>query len=417
MTKKLLGTTALMAVSFVAAQEVSAAAVAPALSISGNARFQAMGVKNSAKGSSAADGDAAANPRNGVGSYGFTQTGEMRFAVAGMAKNGLEYNYLIALSGNTGSSTSVSENRIEFKGSWGALQLGDTIGAQDLMMVDAVNVIGGTGGFDGSWLDAFTQPAGVFAGDSMVGDPGDATKMSYFTPRVAGFQFGLSFTPSSRHEGAEPLTQSADTSSTVSNVITRKNFGGALNYTHAFDEVGVSATGAFLSGDSKASTEENAAKVRAYQIGGLVTYRDFQFGAGYIDNKKSTLVDSLRSLGTDAGKAWSFALGYTYEASKFTVGYQQSKTKVATGASDAKGKFWSFTADHTLAPGLGVYAEADFIRFTVPQAATGGDASVNGGTAVFASGASSAPVPTALGTPGKKSNTGSVFILGTKISF
>lgn len=416
MKKKLLGTSALVA-SLVAigADYAQAGAQVPSLSIMGNARSQAFAFSN--KGPSnlqqttGSTGFTAAsqNPRNARGlGYLFTQRGEMDFVVAGVAANGLEYNYSIVLTGDTAASTAISENRIELKGSWGTFQFGDKTGPADILMNDAANVLGATGGFDGDFSTVIATPSGVMTGDSMVPDTGTNTKAIYYTPRFAGFMLGAAFTPLDKHAGNSGISDKNNNSQMTNQGILE----GALNFTHSFEGgFGLSLTAAGIRANKTkpvSGTTFKPEKQQAWQLGTLLSYKGFQLGGGYIDNQKSGTVKGLS--GYDGGKGWSAALGYTFGDTKVAVGGQWTKQKngqtVAAGDPTGKADIYSFTVDHTLAPGLAVYAEYDYLNMRNTQATRNNfdnpaiNPGSNGGTNQVVA-----------------SNKANVGILGMKISF
>ncbi len=427
MKKKLLGTSALIAVlTATAVHSVNAdAGQAPTLSMSGNAKFQAYGFNNSKGVPLAQTNNAVARPSYGYGQgYAFTQNGELDFVVAGVATNGLEYNYTLILNGDTSSSTAIQENRIEFKGNWGTFQAGDKVGPEDILMTDAANVLGATGGFDGDFSKVINVTSGVFTGDSMVPDTATATKVAYYTPRFAGFMLAGAFTPSSSHKGNATINTNGGGAGNNPSYNNHGVSSGALNYSHEFSNgFGLSLTAAGISASSTklgnqsvnpTTSTANARTMSAWQLGGLFNYQSWQLGVGYLDNGKSGTTSNSgtngrSTAGYNGGKAWSTALGYTFGDNKVAVGYQgTTQNNGITGGQTNKGKadIYSVTADHTLAPGLGVYAEYDYLRMRIPNAALN-QLAANQFT-------NNAPSSTGNQT---SSNTASVFILGTKISF
>ncbi len=416
MKKKLLGTSALVASLVAMADYAQAAAQVPSLSIMGNARSQAFAFSNkgpsnlSATTGTAQFSAASQNPRNSRGlGYLFVQRGEMDFVVAGVAANGLEYNYSIVLTGDTAASTAISENRIELKGSWGTFQFGDKTGPADILMNDAANVLGATGGFDGDFSTVIATPSGVFTGDSMAADTGTNTKAIYYTPRFAGFMLGAAFTPLDKHAGNSPINDKNNPAQMTNQGIAE----GALNFTHSFEGgFGLSLTAAGISANKTKpvnGTTGAPEKQRAWQLGTLLSYKGFQVGGGYIDNQKTGTLKSQKNW--DGGKGWSAALGYTFGDTKVAVGGQWTKQKngqtVAAGDPTGKADIYSFTVDHTLAPGLAVYAEYDYLDLRNTQATRNNfdNPAINPGTTSN---------NTAQVVASNKANVG---IVGMKISF
>lgn len=406
MRKKLLGTSALLAMFASFAGTVSAEQV-PTLTLSGNSKFQAYAFKNTS------NEVLARSARSGSGlGYMFTQSGEIAFTVAGVAANGLEYNYVIILNGDANRDANrISENRIEFKGSWGAVHLGNKVGPLDVLMVDPVNVIGGTGGFDGDWATVFRSTAGVFTGESLLADTGTATRVSYYTPRYAGFILGVGFAPQSNHKGGMAIADTTNNGVYINHGV----LSAALNYTHDFaNGVGFGAT---IGGVSASRTKsgrndsennalfKDARRMQGWQAGALLNYKEWQLAAGYLDNLKSGTIKS--DVGHDGGSGWSAALGYTFnQGTKVSLGWQGTEKKIGATRGKGKADIVSVTADHTFAPGLAVYGEWDSLNFRVPQASLTDTTSP---TLVQRS--------AFIGGGDRGSNKGNVFILGTKISF
>ena len=101
------------------------------------------------------------------------------------------------------------------------------------MMVGGYSLLTAGFGYDGGYTSAVNRGGvgftGVFA--SLVGDTGDATKVSYYTPRTSGLQLGVSWTPDSGSTLDESL---ADNDGDVDNHI-----GVGFNYINKIDDVGI----------------------------------------------------------------------------------------------------------------------------------------------------------------------------------
>src|SRR3954454_582942 len=144
----------------------------------------------------------------------------------GKADNGLLYGAKIELQNSTPNSgtTGVGTDEASFYlgGTWGRLELGDFDGAADTLKIYAPVV--GIEQLDGDYVDfAGAQPAfGIHIPNS-----DDASKVMYLTPRFAGFQAGVSYTPESGSE--------------AQNVVAFKNTEGYKDWI----EGGVNYTGNF----------------------------------------------------------------------------------------------------------------------------------------------------------------------------
>ncbi|HET6520938.1 MAG TPA: porin [Geminicoccaceae bacterium] len=147
-----------------------------------------------------------------------------------------------------------------FSGAFGRVELGRDDGAADVMMLDAASVAAGTGGIDGDLPINLTG--------AQIVDSSDAAKVTYFTPRVAGFQAGVSYIPDGGDDNSDnPLVGGAD----VENW-----FEAGLNFVGEFAglDVGLAGVGSF--GDGEAGGD-----VSSWQAGGTIGFAGLRFGASY----------------------------------------------------------------------------------------------------------------------------------------
>jgi hypothetical protein len=77
--------------------------------------------------------------------------------------------------------------------------LGDKDGAEDQMIYDGGLTQSGVGGIDGD-VDRWFNNVGNAASFPDISDTSDATKVTYYTPRIAGIQVGASL-----HSGRRQL--------------------------------------------------------------------------------------------------------------------------------------------------------------------------------------------------------------------
>ncbi|HEX6141284.1 MAG TPA: porin [Geminicoccaceae bacterium] len=120
--------------------------------------------------------------------YGAFMDTEVHVLADAVSDSGVEYGGKVefeVFSGSGASDTTADEAVVFMSGGFGRLELGREDGAEDVMFVGGEDVAAGTGGIDG---DTTVIPF-------QVRDTSDAAKITYFTPRIAGFQLGASWTP------------------------------------------------------------------------------------------------------------------------------------------------------------------------------------------------------------------------------
>lgn len=184
MKRILLGTTALLGSGLMAAGSASAAEIKPGgafdLTISGFARF----VANA--------GDYQAKTGLANGSNGLDFSNDTEVYVLGKAKDestGIEYGFRIELEADTNATGNADETWLFISGQFGEFRFGDEDGAGDNMALGAHTIAVGTGGIDGTLIDT---PAVV-----KLTDNSDSTKIIYYSPKFAGFQLGVDYSPHS----------------------------------------------------------------------------------------------------------------------------------------------------------------------------------------------------------------------------
>src|SRR3954468_6034424 len=159
----------------------------------------------------------------------------------GKADNGLLYGAKIELQNSTPNvnttGVGTDEASVYLGGTWGRLELGDFDGAADTLKIYAPVV--GIEQLDGDYTD-FASVAPAFG--IHIPNSGDATKIMYLTPRFAGFQAGVSYTPESGSEAQDVVA--------FKNTSDYKDWiEGGLNYTGEFSGFSV-ALGATVSSAS-----------------------------------------------------------------------------------------------------------------------------------------------------------------------
>jgi hypothetical protein len=119
--------------------------------------------------------------------YYFAMDSETKIEAEGAADNGINYSAKVELETDADiQNVNSDETRLAFWGGFGRVELGRDDGAADNMFVGGEDFQAGTGGIDGDTDNLNFNP---------VEDSSDAAKITYFTPRVAGIQLGVAFTP------------------------------------------------------------------------------------------------------------------------------------------------------------------------------------------------------------------------------
>jgi len=432
MIKTLLGTTALVGLAFVTmgsvpvyAETISTGAIPPSLTINGNSIVNTYFANQKVR----------QNGRGGPQPHIAIDVSDLYFTALGRAANGLEYAYKVNFQAYAGSNPTISQNYIQFKGKFGTVQLGMTVGPEDFAIVDAGKVIGGTGGFDGGYNNVYNTSAGVMRGNDIVGDSGNATKIVYISPEMIGWQFSIAYTPSTARQGDDKMDNQTGKGADVLpgnrglyNISGYQPFGLSniaigITYRKEIGKWSYTLSGAglteksYYNGLNSDGTRFQLQNAKAYQLGFLVGYDSWRFGAGWLDNGKSRLprtdnfvMQGKKNVNLDtmnrgnAGKAWNLGLGYIMGAYQFAGSYQRTDRKT-DAVNNANSDVYTATVDVTPLQGLKVSGEVSYIR-------TRTNANMVTREQAFIDGAASKPWQRANGN-----NSGAVAVVTTKIAF
>jgi outer membrane protein OmpU len=243
--------------------------------------------------------------------YTFFMDNELFIEANGATETGILYGSTLILELGTGGidgdphETTIDEAALFFSGNFGRVELGRRDGAEQLMFVGAEEAQAGTGGIDGDIPNInFVE----FENTDI------AAKMTYFTPRVAGFQLGASFTPDYEDNGGEDRFQGEDLEGEngVSPGINWVGVLGPLDLT-------ISAVGLFGKCESNCDngTDDGEGfqdEQKSWAVGALLGFGEFTFGAGY--NRQDDFAPE-----TQDNDIVSFGLMYGFEEADVSFGY------------------------------------------------------------------------------------------------
>lgn len=355
----------------------------PRLQLSGELSPQFHAVKNKQR---------EQNRGKGFGQHLALEDSRINFDVLGKtdALGGLEYGFLAGMAIDTDQTNNIEEARVSFKNQYGTVMIGDTRGVDDFMAVGPWKVMGGTGGgIYGNMTSSYQPTSGVrFTGD-LFGTPKDATKINYITPRIAGFQVGVTYTPNSAHDGSSKLfshskqgritqhyfnAQPHDQSQVGLGVNYKNTFQNGLNVQLAFtglhghtksgqrfteqDQVKAYLPDATAVNNLVENTTTRVRNTRSFALGTVIGFQNWQVAGEYINNGKSGEPRALK--GSNAGRVYSGAIGYSWKINSVAAGYSHTTRKLGTGFSKAKADVYTLTYDHKFAPGLEGFVEGNF---------------------------------------------------------
>jgi len=336
----------------------------------------------------------------------FASNLQLNLDVEGKADNGLGYGGRVVLksarlNNYTSGTATFQTQRSDFlvdqsflfvDSEIGRLEMGSNSDVAHMMKVDASTIARASGGIDGDWDDYVVVPGAAAGNRSFTYAPDlyvaheeavteHANRLSYFSPRMAGFQVGLSYTPDLSNIG--PVDNFGNQSPADRRY--EQVFGVALNYTTQIDQIGLSASATGEFGEHPSTGKRD---LEAYAFGASASYMGFSLAGSWGTwNKAGTTGTTGRFLkSTDF---WTVGGSYEQGPVGVSVGYMASTRGHDLTGSARNEKFDNLvvSADYQLAPGFMPFVEWSSFDFNGEGTGNGND------------------------------NDGNVFMVGAKLSF
>ena len=397
MKKFLLGTTALISMSAASAALAGGshapAAAAPAntggltVMVGGEFDFQYNSKSQDLEGTNVGD----AGKRNDI----FRNDTKINVTAAG-STDSFDYGAVIELVGDNAKDTSATTTAqgSEVTGgdkngdlgsrksylylendSFGRFEAGQNVGASSTLEVDASSIARATGGVDGDTL--YNIVTGGTTGGTYITSPnlptgdeetkaGNANKVTYYTPRFSGLQFGVSFTPDTGDRGSAAGVGTDSSTTDYGNV-----FAGGLNFeSDIADGVGLQASAIYETGTAEegvTATTDDRNDLNAYSLGLGFDFEGFSVAGNWADLGDSGQLTTATV--NDESSYWSAGAAYENGPYGVSVTYLESTQgngTAATGtANTGENEFNNIVvgADYQMAPGLVPYVEASFFEF------------------------------------------------------
>jgi hypothetical protein len=256
--KILLGTSALLGAGILAAASPASAQQGPAVTPGGKLDIQVTGFARFVW----VVGDVKERFGGQQSSSDFRNDTEVHVVARGRDEaTGLRYGATVEFEADTNRNDNTDETWILLGGTFGELRFGDEDGASDTMKLGAFTLAAGTGGIDGT-----VDLPRLVAGDNT----GDSTKVIYYSPRIAGFQLGVSYTPNANSGGDNIAVTNVDGAKDV--------IEAGLNWVGDLGGVGIKVGVIGHYGDS--NDGDNDEDFNKLYGGGVVSLWGFDIGGG-----------------------------------------------------------------------------------------------------------------------------------------
>lgn len=263
--------------------------------------------------------------------------GEVHFTGSTVLDNGLEFGVNIQLEARA-TSDQVDETFMFVQGAFGRVVIGSENDANYLMHYASPSpVIAWSVNSPNAEAGGFTTPS------TYATEVSDSDKITYFTPRFSGFQFGASYTPDADEETGTGASPSAPIKAEGAE---DEAYSIAVNYSNSFNSVAVKASAGY-----DIITSTTADDIEEISVGMQVGFAGFTLGTGY----KLTENDG----GTDDLERHDFNVGVTYGQGPWSVGVQYARVELedaSTGELDAV----VFGGNYVLGPGITAFGGVQY---------------------------------------------------------
>jgi outer membrane protein OmpU len=382
----LLGTTALFTLGALATAEA-----AERIKVGITGYFQAYGVYVD-------QDDGVGEPGANLREHTLQREGEIIFNGKTTLDNGVEVGVQVQLEAET-CGDQIDESYIWFEGGFGRVVVGAENSAAYLMHYSAPISAPGWGlsspnfavvGGGGNQTNLFGAAVGM-GSTAPVFLSTDSEKLTYFSPRIAGFQFGVSYTPDNCEEGSVAASGVA-CGGTYSgpepdNNNTGEIFELSLNYVGKIQDVGLNLSASWGTADDEVGGAATDDPVE-YSFGAQVIYAGFTLGAAYrfFENFQSPAAAPAVPSGFGVARRgrdsedWNVGLMYATGPWKVGVTYAGREVTDVTLVGEDEWQAVEISGTYALGPGIDLAAG---IQFHEIEDNAGLAANENDGTVLF----------------------------------
>jgi predicted porin len=305
------------------------------------------------------------------------------------ADNGLEYGARIRVRADTTNSNSSSgapavgramthdRAYIFAQGGFGQVRIGTTNTYNDETIVSRpidylpFGLFDQFTGFAATPINALgTSQSGVLNQGSVTWPTfGDvATRIVYFSPRIAGFQLGASYTP--RNDDSTNNVNRLERTALATASAIAPSFQDLLevgaNYDQTFGAIRVKAGAGYYWGEATETVTGGVVStykdMNAWQAGAQVGFAGATIGASYTDWGKSGLrTGAAAGIFGDRANVWNVGAQYTMGPIVVGGGWMFAKDSGSTAfAGKREVNVYEVGASYTVAPGFAVQAQYDY---------------------------------------------------------
>jgi len=344
MKKLFYGTTALVAAGMLAS---GSAAAADKVKMGVGGYFQAFFVV-------ADQDDGTGEPGANRREHGLSREGEIIFNGKTTFDNGIQVGVQVQLEAEV-CNDQIDESFMWFSGGFGRVNIGSENSAAYLMHYAAPAPSHWAHGLNSPNFRHWSGGGNLanFPHTNPVNISSDAEKLTYFTPRFAGFQVGVSYTPDVCEEaiaGSVPATCGGSYAGLPSDTnATGEAWEGSVNYVGNFGDVGVRVSGSYGIAEDEVGGAAREDPTE-WSVGGQVSFAGFTIGGAYTDREALA--------GASGADQTQYNAGVRFATGPWGVGIQYSHAEATNAAQSGDDELDGFEVGGSYALGPGVVLSA-----------------------------------------------------------
>ncbi|MBT6428101.1 MAG: porin [Rhodospirillaceae bacterium] len=288
--------------------------------------------------------DGAGQPGANLRSHKIAREGEIFFKGKTTLDNGITFGVDVQLEAET-CGDQIDESFIYVQGGFGKIVIGADDPASDSMYMGTPQPIAGIGVATPD--DVFSALGNAVATPaSITSISGDSEKITYFTPRMSGFQLGISYTPENCEEARAPCTgtyagfQATNSAGQQSEIIEV-----GANYIRKIGDVDIGLYAGIGKGDLEL-TAAGAEDQDQWGLGVELGVAGFTIGADYREDDQGT--SAANTDRTD------YSLGVSYAMGNWTFGaaYAHGEVEAGAGLGEDETDGYQVGMVYDLSPGI-----------------------------------------------------------------
>ena len=272
---------------------------------------------------------------------------EIHFLPSITLDNGIKFGANVQLEANTSGDT-IDESYMFIKGSFGEILLGSENSAGYKMSYAAPNagIISINSGSFSSWIpfgghgELFRGTLGTTALE--VSGNNDSQRITYFTPRFAGFQAGASYARDAQQDSSGPTN--SDTG--LSDI-----FDLGANYVNSFGDFDLAVSGRYGNADDNSGSNSSI-----WSVGANIGFAGFTLGGAYAEQNGASHT-------RQNGESWDVGVSYETGPWGFSAEYFNGTNQMAFGSpgDDEDLDQYLLSASYKLAKGVKVAAFGAYV--------------------------------------------------------